>query len=183
MIEPIRHVVRRKEIIRIAVNTGAARNGGLDRYLVAWVWNRPLSADRDLAWHVENTAIKMGAGYLPEARIKEVIARSRLGKPLCKPDDLGEYLKLDDDNRTLWGITTIGARDVTKRQRTKRRKVKQRERMARLRLQRGARPHSQSFSQTKPWEADGISRSTWERRRKKGAKMSDANSCAPPMTQ
>jgi len=170
MSEPIRRIVRRTEIIRLAVNTGAARNGGLDRYLVAWLWNSPRSAKRDLEWAVENTAIRMGAGKLPEARIDEIIARSRVGKPLRKPDDLGEYLKLDDDNRTLWGITTIGARDVTKRQRTKHRKVKQRERMARLRLERGARPHSQSLSQTKPWEADGISRSTWERRRRKEQK-------------
>jgi hypothetical protein len=37
-----------------------------------------------------------------------------------------------------------------------------------LRKSRGATPRSESLSQTRPWEAEGISRATWHRRRKKG---------------
>src|SRR5262249_27165316 len=45
----------------------------------------------------------------------------------------------------------------------------------RKRRARGARPRSQSFSRTKPWETTNMSRRTWERHRKKAR---DANSSA-----
>jgi hypothetical protein len=167
MTEKIQNVLRRREIIRLAVYRDAAKNGGVDQYLTAWLWNRPGSANANLPWAVDNAAIMMGVGHLPGSRIGEIIARSRKGKPLRNADALGQYLRLTNDVRTALKIRTIGARDLTKRQRTARRKYKQRERMARLRLKRGAQPHAQSRSQTKPWEKEGRSRSAWYRERKK----------------
>ena len=46
------------------------------------------------------------------------------------------------------------------------RKQRDRERAARNRRKAGAKPRSQSLSQTKPWAAEGISRASWYRQRR-----------------
>ena len=45
------------------------------------------------------------------------------------------------------------------------RREKNRKEGERYRRKNGAKPREQSLSRTKPWEAEGISRRTWERRR------------------
>jgi hypothetical protein len=60
---------------------------------------------------------------------------------------------------------------VNKRQRTQLRKLRAHERYRRRRQALGATPRIQSLSALKPWAAEGISRRTWERRRR-----ADANS-------
>jgi hypothetical protein len=67
-------------------------------------------------------------------------------------------------------IVTIGACDLLKAERTARRKAKARQRDEARRRTAGAETRAEyetnSLSKTRPWEAEGISRRTWERRRR-----------------
>jgi hypothetical protein len=67
-------------------------------------------------------------------------------------------------------LRTIAAVDETREQAEQRRRAErreyERERNKRRRIERGAVPHEDSLSRTKPWTAAGISRSTWYARRK-----------------
>jgi hypothetical protein len=98
---------------------------------------------------------------------RELAKRCLRASPgIRKAEPLGEYVMLSDEARTRLGIRTIGAHDVSKRARTMRVKAKRRERDAARRLARGMRPQSQSLAQTRPWEAEGISRRQWYLNRK-----------------
>jgi hypothetical protein len=113
------------------------------------------------------------APYFPQEQIKK-IADDVLAKPyfFCA-DTIGKLLGLKDEERKALGIRTIGAIDRDKKQRESDRAEaklrRDRERALHQRRQRGVRPRSEylrkSLSRTKPWEAEGISRRTWERHR------------------
>jgi hypothetical protein len=78
---------------------------------------------------------------------------------------LGKLLRLTDAERTALGITTIRAFDVSWAEMVARRRERDRQYRANRRLaERASRPAP--LSQTKPWEAEGISRATWYRRQK-----------------
>jgi hypothetical protein len=103
------------------------------------------------------------------------IAREVLQRPRIDSADVcAARLRLSHEERTRMGITTIGAYDVDKREREKRHKFRKRtrdrERAARKRAARGVMPREKylavSLSKTQPWKAKGISRRTWERRRR-----------------
>ena len=68
------------------------------------------------------------------------------------------------------GLTRIGACDVGKRARTILRKRRARLALQHKRRKAGVRPRTeylaQSLSRVRPWEAEGISRRTWERRQR-----------------
>jgi hypothetical protein len=91
-----------------------------------------------------------------------------------KADQIAKKLRLSDADRTRLGIRTIGSYDVDKRAREKRRAARKRDRdRENARLKRGAKgamPRDQwlasRLSQIKPWAELGISRRTYERRRK-----------------
>lgn len=109
-------------------------------------------------------------------------------RQLDKADPLAVRLRLSYAERTLLRITTIGAFDVNKAARTCRRKerkrVKDRARAAQTRRKLGALPRAEylakSLSQQRPWEKEGISRRTWERRRKQlDSQMTQV--CRPPL--
>jgi hypothetical protein len=158
--------LRRAEIITIALHKRVADAEDLDRFLKSWFWHRPLSADQDPIGAVIEVASRMGRHDLTEKEAKIIIKASTNGaRPLRKADDLGQYLRLSDAERTEWGVRTIGAHDLSKRQRTLRRKQRNREQHAERRRQRGATPRAQSLSRRQPWKTEGISRRTWERRR------------------
>jgi hypothetical protein len=160
--------LRRAEIIRFARYLGVADTDDLDRFLLAWFWHRPLIADRDPVGSLIDVAARMGKPNLSMAGAKEIIVAARHGQLLgWKADELGQYLRLGDEVRTLLGIRTIGAYDVSTRQRKARRQRKDRERHERLRRQRGAKAIEQSLAHARPWEAEVISKSTWHRRRRK----------------
>jgi hypothetical protein len=92
-------------------------------------------------------------------------------------DQCAAAIRLTYEERTAWRITTIGAIDADKKERAKRRKarklVRDRDRRAAERRDRGAVPRAEyeaeSASRTRPWEAAGVSRRTWYRRRGTGA--------------
>ena len=88
------------------------------------------------------------------------------------------FVTLAERNRL--GLKTIGACDVTKaeRQEVAREAKRQRDRERKAEQRRGAGRtdratyEAQSLSATKPWEIEGISRRTWERRRARDASLS-----------
>jgi hypothetical protein len=156
--------LRRNEIVALARRIGVADTDDLDRFLIAWWWHRPPTADWDQVGAIIGIAQRMGRPDLGEAEAEQIIADAERFKPRRKADALGRYLQLSDATRTKIGIRTIGSWDVSKRQRTLRRKERAKERQERLRRKRGARPRSQSLSRIKPWEAEDISRASWYRR-------------------
>jgi hypothetical protein len=158
---------RRAEIITIARRKGVADTDDLDRFLIAWFWHRPTSADKGPTGSLIYTAHRMGQNNFTPDQAGEVIAASKRGRPLHKADDLGVYLRLTDAERTAWGIRTIGGHDFSRRQRTTRRKRLERERKARRRREAGAKPQSLSQERDRPWAKDGISRREWFRRKAK----------------
>jgi hypothetical protein len=89
---------------------------------------------------------------------------------------LGSRLEVDNEDRERLQAWTIEAHDITKEQRQVITREKNKASHERRRRKDGAKPRKQSLSQTKPWEAENISRSTWERRRRKAV---DANSSRP----
>jgi hypothetical protein len=114
------------------------------------------------------------APMAPDGRLEEIVRISMRRPKLDKADTLGARLRLTDAERTYLRITTIGACDVNKAARQRRSKRRKRERdrfnAAEKRIERGAKPRqtylAQCLSARAPWKAEGISRRTWERRRK-----------------
>ena len=90
---------------------------------------------------------------------------------------LAKLMRLDDATRTLLGISTIGAIDVSKAKRAKRAKRRDAAYQKARRVKAGAKPHAASAERTKPWEALGISRRAYYRNRANGTL--GTNSSAP----
>jgi hypothetical protein len=165
------HAKRRKEIVLHARFVGAMDTEDRGRWLVAWALHNP--GARDQVWSLMQTARRMG-GEITEAEAI-AIADEAAEIPYCwKADRLAKYLGLTYRQRTILGITTIGACDFSKAQRGKQRRHK--DRMAKWRKRRaaGMRPQSESLSATQPWKGLGISRRTWERHRNKARDVNDA---------
>jgi hypothetical protein len=94
-----------------------------------------------------------------------MIDRARAKPQRWRADTMAEVLNVTDEERTRLKTWTIGAVDCDKDQRAARRREKNRLAKEARRRADGALPRAQSLSQTKPWEAEGISRRQWERRR------------------
>lgn len=118
------------------------------------------------------------ARWAPEMPADEVeaIARRALRKAYrFTADELAIKLCVTDKERAALGLTTIGAIDRRKPQRELDRAQRKRERdkakAERRRRKAGAVPRDEfeakSLAQIKPWLADGVSKRTWERRRKR----------------
>jgi hypothetical protein len=95
-------------------------------------------------------------------------------------DECAGAIRLTYAERTRSRVRAIGSIDADRATRTKiaRANKKERDRInaAKKRAAAGATPRAKSLSRTEPWKAEGISRSTWERRRKKAQAASDENS-------
>ena len=141
---------RRREIEALVQDIGAAETDEYDR-------GEP---------HVRAPAVP-----ITEDEARDIIEEARTTLRPRTPDGWARALGLTYARRQRIGITTIGAIDVNKRQRTQLRKLRAHERYRRRRQALGATPRIQSLSALKPWAAEGISRRTWERRRR-----ADANS-------
>jgi hypothetical protein len=115
------------------------------------------------------------AHFTPVEHLNEIVELAKSRQRIEKADELGELLALTDKERTHLKITTIGACDITKAQRARRRKLRKRERDRQRkeihRREQGALPRREylknSLSVLRPWEAEGISRRAWERKRRK----------------
>jgi hypothetical protein len=117
--------------------------------------------------HIANW-IEIWAPWLTAAEQRDIVAPILANPTRWKADALAWRLRLTMEQRTMLGITTIGAIDMNKGARTKRRNQRDRERKAKQRRAKGIKPRkayeAQSISRQKPWEAEGISRRTWYRR-------------------
>jgi ElaB/YqjD/DUF883 family membrane-anchored ribosome-binding protein len=123
----------------------------------------------------------------------ELARHERACSPKLLADDVvGNALRLSYADRLLDNITTIGSFDADRNMRTKlaenRRRERNRLNAVEKRRANGAMPRAvyeaNSLSRTKPWEAEGISRSTYDRRRKKAAAQAGAGdeSASPHQT-
>jgi hypothetical protein len=85
-----------------------------------------------------------------------------------RADKLAQRLGVTNADRIRLKLCTIGATDRNKEERAydrqERRPDHRRQRQRERRRAAGMKPRSQSLSQTKPWQALGICRRTWERR-------------------
>lgn len=85
-------------------------------------------------------------------------------------DKLAWKFKVTAEQRTRLGLRTIGAIDQTKEQRAEAAKERHRVRLRARRRAKGAKPRAEyeaaAISNSKPWEAIGISRRTWYRRQR-----------------
>lgn len=114
--------------------------------------------------------LEIWAPWMPVAEAAELAGAAIASPRRWKADALAWALRLTMEQRTMLGITTIGAFDVPKSARTKLRKKRDRERKANQRRANGVKPRkvyeAQSISRAKPWIAEGISRATWYRRKR-----------------
>jgi hypothetical protein len=112
----------------------------------------------------------MGRKHLSIAEAEAVIAEARRIPRRMKADALARWLGVTYAERQRLGLTRIGACDVGKRARTILRKRRARLALQHKRRKAGVRPRTeylaQSLSRVRPWEAEGISRRTWERRQR-----------------
>jgi hypothetical protein len=121
--------------------------------------------------------LKTWAPHVTDGQAADIV-RSALAKPprLDADDRLGASLRLSYADRHRLNIRTIGSYNVDRKSRRKlakdRRRERDRQRAAAKRKANGMKPRTEyearSLSKTKPWEQLGISRRTWERRRKEG---------------
>src|SRR5262245_36293405 len=103
---------------------------------------------------------------LPHERA-ETLARAVLDDPVkFKAATLGWRLRLTEEERAALHITTIRPFGVTDKDMAERRKAKARERAARWREHQPKQPRKVPLRESRPWEALGISESTWRRRGK-----------------
>jgi hypothetical protein len=158
--------MRRREIERYAKHVGAADTDDFPRFLIAWSWHNTKSTDPLGA--LINCAHRIG-GKITEAEASKVLEEASITRRHMRADNLGRFLGLDYQTRERLSITTIGAKNVPKRARRELRKRKDRIYQERKRRARAVRPHSESLSRTRPWEAMNMSRRTWYRQRTKGA--------------
>lgn len=154
---------RRREITLHALHVEAANTEDFDRWLLAFQWHNPKAAEP--VWSLIEAAKRMG-GDISEAEAAE-LAQQPYPKRLTA-DALGAWLGVTYRQRQDLRLTTIGSIDVKKQARKELRKRKDRLYQERERRERGARSHAESLSQTKPWEAENISRAKWYRLRQKG---------------
>jgi len=145
-----------------------------DRYV--WVVAQHMAQINPDAIEVELLKwCKRWAPNFPEAEITRIASGASENPYRFKPDTIAHKLGVKMAERTALRLTTIGAIDCTAEQRAAARADKKRRRArrraARSRRDQGKAPRSvwlaKCLSQTKPWEDEGISRRTWERRRAK----------------
>jgi hypothetical protein len=109
-----------------------------------------------------NCAQRLGR-RITHAEASAILEEASITRRHMTADNLGRFLGLSYRIREELRITTIGAKDVGRQARRVLRKRKDRLYQEGKRRALGARPHSQSLSRTKPWEAMNMSRRTWER--------------------
>lgn len=111
--------------------------------------------------------------WAPWMTLAEQRAAITQGIATCRAwsaDQLAWRYRVTLEQRTVLGLTTIGAIDCGKGERTKRRKARERKRKAAARQAAGAKPRAvyeaASAKRAKPWAELGISRRTWYRRKR-----------------
>jgi hypothetical protein len=136
-------------------------------------------------WRKMKNAIEIWAPWMNAGEALEFINRvNRTPDYLRKPTAsvLGEKLRLLNHERETLGIRTIKPVDLTDEQLLEQRKAKKRARDERRRRKAGKKPRdaylANALTRLKPWEAEGVSRRTWFRKRGTGQRsIKLTNSC------
>lgn len=126
------------------------------------------AAARDLQYsHTRDEALRWAQKWTPGLSIEVVLTTldAAEGRKPLTAALLGELLCVTAAERLALGLTQMRAFDRTKRQMTEERKMRDRERKRVARARAGATPRQESATAAKPWEAEGVSRRTWYRRR------------------
>lgn len=181
---------RRLKRFRIVERMAARRRGELARLAEAWAADGvvPIGSDRvalvagnallflhrqDLrAAHV----VDLLGGLIDEAAARWAVARCQreyaeklLGYPLLPGSVAGEYLALDREERRALDIRTMAAvnerRDEREAAALDQKRARDRVAKRRIRAEAGAKTRTGNVSVERPWEAEGISRRTWYRKR------------------
>ena len=116
------------------------------------------------------------APWLTGAQYKYMLAEAMAAPRMWTFQELGDHVNLTEAELCDLGIRTVGTVDVTSKQRRQARKVRDKDQKAAKRRAEGAKPHAESAARTKPWEAEGISRRTYYRRRQKADGTGGTNS-------
>jgi hypothetical protein len=103
---------RRREIERHARHVGAIATEDRSRWLVAWLWHNPKTTDP--VGSVIEAAKSMG-GTITEPEAAAVVAEASSTPKRLTADSLGRFLGMSYQQRTALGLTTIGARDFSKK--------------------------------------------------------------------
>jgi hypothetical protein len=114
---------------------------------------------------------------LPDHALDELIDDVGLGRRWM-PVALGKALNLDNSTRRLLDIRTFRPVDRSKAQLDEDCRKRHAERERARRVEAGATPHAMSLEQRKPWESLGISKATYNRRRKATTELArEPDSC------
>lgn len=128
--------------------------------------SQPQAAKRARLW------LDLWAPWLTLGEQRKIIADGIASARAWTADQLAWRYRLTMEERTMLGITTIGAVDQGKAARAKLRKERDRQRKANARRAAGAKPRREyeagALAQLRPWEAAGMSRRTWYRKRGTG---------------
>jgi len=107
--------------------------------------------------------------WLPEVERIHIIAEATAEPEAWTADELAVRLRLTSEERAMLGITTIGAIDQTKDERKAQRREKDRLRKERMRRQKGSKTRAEYLAESltgqQPWVSEGVSRTTWYRRK------------------
>lgn len=111
--------------------------------------------------------LEIWAPWLPEVECIGIIAEVTAEPEVWTADELAARLRLTMEERTMLGITTIGAVDQTKAERREARREKDRLRKERIRRAKGSPTRAEYLAESResqqPWVSAGISRSNWYR--------------------
>ena len=139
-----------------------------DTYLKLWCWHNTRLARQEE--DLKALGRRLGV-ELPDAEVAATVDYVNRNPRKFSADSLGKQLMLTEDERTILGITTIGSHNFSRAERKRIRKALGAERKRKRRRAKGMKLRAvyleNSLSRTKPWEAEGICRRTWERRQKR----------------
>ena len=124
----------------------------------------PSATDKKIAHTIEMWAPWMSAWEAAE--YVEHIGRLNIYERMPAAKVLGKRLNLTNAERErlrLWPIAPI---DMTVEQLMEQRKLKRRDQEKQRRRNKGVQPRGSYLANAKPWEAEGIPRSTWYRKRR-----------------
>jgi hypothetical protein len=115
-------------------------------------------------------SIKLRAPWMGVDEVRRVLDRVAAYPRQWRAETLGRALHVTKAEWLYLNLRTIAPVDMTRNERSQERKLRNRLRMHHKRRREGrksrAEYESNSLSRTKPWLAEGISRRTWERRRR-----------------
>jgi hypothetical protein len=168
-------IMRLRELVRIAEFKREFEGDLGDPFVWLTVLADALAVARQLTYeHAVGYLQQIGIDFtegdiMPalDAVERRVEARRVLGEPyrMFRADVVARKLDITAEAREWAGAKTIGAIDETREERQARRaderRARDRQRKRQDRLMAGATPRERSKAQTKPWEAMGISRSTY----------------------